>query len=286
MFKIYYNLIKPGIIYGNAITAAAGFFMAAKGHINWFLFLAMLMGLSFVVASACVINNIWDRDIDQRMERTKNRAIVTGTVSKNHAFIFAIILLLLGIVALHHHVNQSALITALVGFLVYVFLYTPLKRRSVHATLVGAIAGAVPPVVGYTAVTNKFDLGALLLFSILVAWQMPHFYSIAIRRLDDYAAAGIPVLPVKKGVRITKINILIYILLFITTTVLLFVFKYSGYFYLTIISLMGLTWLWFGIQGFKTNIDDKAWARKMFLLSLIIILVFSITVSIDAIINK
>src|SRR5258708_4981653 len=88
MFKIYYNLIKPGIIYGNAITAAAGFFMAAKGHINWFLFFALLIGLSFFVASACVINNICDRDIDQRMERTKNRAIVTRTVSKKPRFHF------------------------------------------------------------------------------------------------------------------------------------------------------------------------------------------------------
>jgi protoheme IX farnesyltransferase len=285
MFKTYYNLTKPGIIYGNIISTVAGFLLASRGHFSVQLFLATLIGISLVIASACVFNNIADSDIDDRMARTRNRALVTGTVSKQSAAIFGMILLLLGALALYYYTNRLALFVALIGFVVYVFVYTPLKRQSIHATLVGSIAGAVPPVVGYTAVTNRFDLGALLLFAILVVWQMPHFYAIAIRRLDDYAAAGIPVLPVKKGVAITKIQVIIYIILFLAATISLRVFKFTHDFYLGVMLVVGLYWLWMAVQGFKKNIDNKAWARKMFLFSLVILLVFSITVSIDAIIR-
>ncbi|MEJ0021846.1 MAG: heme o synthase [Candidatus Doudnabacteria bacterium] len=284
MFKIYYQLTKPGIIYGNAITTIAGFFLASRGHMNWRLLLATLVGLSLVIASACVFNNLYDRDIDRKMERTRSRALVTGSISKTNAIIFGIVLIFLGAFVLRFHTNTRALLAALFGFFVYVFAYTPLKHRSVHATLVGAIAGAVPPVVGYTAVTNRFDLAALLLFLILVAWQMPHFYAIAIRRLDEYRSAGIPVLPVQKGIAVTKINILLYIVAFIIATTLLTLFGFAGYIYLVVMLLFGLIWLTVCIQGFRANNNDSVWARNMFKFSLVVLLVFSVAISINAII--
>ena len=284
MTRAYYYLTKPGIIYGNAITAAAGFFLASKGHIDWFLLIAMLIGLSLIIASSCVFNNTLDRDIDSKMDRTRNRALVTGKISIRNAVIFGIVLGFLGIKILVLYTNFLTLGVALVGSVVYLLLYTPLKRKSIHGTLVGAIAGATPPVVGYTAVTNQLDLGAWLLFFILVAWQMPHFYAIAIRRSDEYAAAHIPVLPLKKGLRIAKINIMIYIVIFIITTILLTVYHYTGYVYLIVMLSLGVFWLWYASLGFHQNIDNKLWARKMFLYSLVVLLVFSLTVSISAII--
>lgn len=196
MLKQYYYLTKPGIIYGNVITALGGFFLAAKGEVNFQLLIAMVFGLSFVIASACVINNIFDKEMDAKMERTKHRATVTGKISRTKATIFAVILLGLGIYFLQP--TTYALFTSLVGWLVYVAFYTPFKSKTVHATLIGSIAGATPPVVGYTAVTNQVDLGAILLFIILVTWQMPHFYSISIFRQEEYHTAGVPVLSVKK----------------------------------------------------------------------------------------
>lgn len=285
MFKIYYQLTKPGIIYGNAITTVAGFLLASNGEIDWRLFSATLVGISLVIASACVFNNLIDRDIDERMERTKNRALVTGSVSATSAILYATVLGIVGFVVLWLYANLLAMLIAFAGWFVYVCLYSPLKRRSIYATLAGSIAGAVPPAVGYTAVTNKFDLGAILLFFILVSWQMPHFYAIAIRRLDEYKAAAIPILALKKGVYFTKINILVYILGFIISASLLTVFGYTGYVYLAVALILGLTWLWMGVEGFKAS-NDQVWARKMFLFSLVVILALSLTISIDAIIFK
>src|SRR5579859_5456309 len=135
MVKSYYHLTKPGIIYGNAITALAGFFLASKEHVSLMLMLSMLVGLSLVIASACVFNNIWDKDIDARMDRTKTRAIVAGKISKTAAFIFGSILIVAGTLLLALFTNRYSLSTALLGWLVYVFVYTPLKRKTVHATL-------------------------------------------------------------------------------------------------------------------------------------------------------
>jgi protoheme IX farnesyltransferase len=277
MIKNFYRLTKPGIIYGNAITATAGFFLASKGHISWFLFAAMLIGLSLVIASGCVFNNIFDADIDAKMDRTKNRAIASGKISKRAAKIYGTILLILGGVALSF-TNNLTIVVALIGWIVYVLLYTPLKRKTVHDTLIGSIAGATPPVVGYTAITNKFDTGALLLLLILIFWQMPHFYAIAIRRLDEYKAASIPVLPLKNGIKAAKIQILVYIIAFVIAAVSLFYFGYTGYIYLTLAIILGLSWLWLAAKGFKA-VDDKAWAKQTFLFSLVVLTTLSITMA-------
>ena len=139
----------------------------------------------------------------------------------------------------------------------------------------------MPPVAGYVAVTNHVDSAALLLFFILICWQMPHFYAIAIRRLNEYKAAHIPVFPAKKGVRLTKQAILAYIVAFTIVSSLLAVFDYTGYIYLFVVAGLGISWLWLGIKGFK-NDDDKAWARKMFLYSLIVNLGLSLMLSVGS----
>lgn len=279
MIRTYYQLTKPGIIYGNALTAAAGFLLASKGHVNLRLLLATVAGTSLVIASACVFNNYIDRGIDKKMARTSKRALVKGLVKAQNAIIYAVLLGLAGFVLLALYTNLLVVCIGLAALFDYVVLYGVGKRRSVHGTLVGSIAGAAPVVAGYCAVTDRLDGGALILFLILAAWQMPHFYAIATYRFNDYKAAGLPVLPVKKGMRQTKLQILFYIVAFIAANALLSVFGYTGYVYLVVMTALGLAWLWLGSQGFRTT-DDKLWARKMFLFSLVIILSLSVMLAV------
>ena len=284
MIKTYYNLTKPGIIYGNAINTAAGFFLASQGRYDFKLLMLTLVGISLVVASACVFNNLLDKDIDAKMERTKNRAMVTGSIPKLNAIIFGSLLLISGILVLALRTNSLALYAVLIGLFTYVLIYTFGKRYTIWGTEIGSISGAVVPLAGYLAVTNKFDAGAAILFLIFVLWQMPHFYAIAIYRLNDYKQAGLPVLPAVKGILRTKINILVYIIGFVIALSLLTVFGYAGYLYLTVMELLGIWWLVMAIKGFKLA-DDVLWAKKMFKLSLIIVLAFCVIIPIDALTN-
>lgn len=280
--KTYYHLVKPGIIYGNAITGSAGFFLGSKGNFSPLLFISLLFGMSLVIASGCVFNNYIDRDIDEKMERTKNRALAKGTISNTSALIYGTLLGILGFGILYFFTNLLTVFVAVFGFVFYVILYGIFKRRSIYGTHVGALSGAVPPVAGYVAASNQFDIAAFLLFLILILWQMSHFYSIGIFRLSDYKKASIPVLPAVKGVRITKIHIFFYTIAFVVATLSLTFFHYTGYIYLIAMSTAGFFWLYQAAKGLRTN-EDYVWARKMFRSSLIIILVLSIMMSVDVI---
>ena len=272
--KTYYMLTKPGIIMGNLITTAGGFALASKAGIDIFLFLEMLVGLGLVIAAACICNNYIDRFADQKMARTKNRGFAKGSVSPVKGLTLAFSLGVLGLAILYFFTNLLATLVALSGFFIYVVVYSYVKYFSDFATLLGSISGAVPPVVGYCAVSNRLDMGALLLFSILVLWQMPHFYSIALYRYDDYVAASIPVLPITKGINATKVQMIAYIVAFMGATALLTILGYTGFIYLAVAMVLGGSWLAFCIKGFKVK-DDKKWARKMFAISLFAIVGFS-----------
>lgn len=278
----YISLAKPGIIWGNSMTAIGGFALASKGFANWPLFFSMLLGLSLIIGSACVFNNVIDRKADEKMARTRNRPLVTRALSPSQALVFASSLLPLGTLGLILSTNALTTATALAGFFFYVGIYSFWKYRSVHGTLLGSIAGGAPPLVGYFAVRPELDLGALALFLILIFWQMPHFYSIAIVRSNDYAAASIPVLPVIKGIQTTKIHIFFYTLGFGCVVLLPTVFGYTGYFYAACASILSATWIWLSIQGFRSS-ADLFWARKIFLSSLAIILSVCLLFFIDGI---
>lgn len=192
VLSAYYNLTKPGIIYGNSLVAAAAFFYASDGALNWVLFLATIAGLACVIASACVFNNYYDRHIDAKMERTQSRAFVVGAVGHRSALLFASALIIAGTVLLGVWTNTVAPIAALAGFFSYVLLYTPLKHKSPYALFVGAFAGATPPVVGYAAASGRIDEAAAALFAFLFLWQLPHFLAISVYRGHEYASAGVP----------------------------------------------------------------------------------------------
>ncbi len=276
----YYLLTKPGIVLGNLVTVAAGFILGASGNWNFFLFLATLCGLAFIMASACVFNNYIDRRVDQKMERTKNRPLVKGLISSKQAIYFGMILAVIGNALLFAYTNTLTVLIANAGFFVYVVLYSLWKCRTIYGTAIGSIAGGVPPVVGYCAAGNHFDAGALTLFAIMVFWQMPHFFSIAMYRIDDYVAASIPVLPVMKGFQKTKRHMVIYIIVFTLASMALTFLDYTGYIYLSFAVLLGLFWLLLCLKGFRVN-NNQLWARSMFHLSLLIITTLCLIIPFD-----
>ncbi len=278
----YYLITKPGIIMGNLITFAAGFFLAAKGIAHFWLFIATFLGLGLIMASACVFNNYIDRHLDKKMQRTKNRALAKGVISVRNALIFGVILGLAGNYLLFAYTNILTLIVADIGFFIYVVIYSMWKSRTIYGTAIGSIAGAVPPVVGYCAVSNQLDLGAFILFGMMVLWQMPHFFSIAVYRFNDYKAGGIPVLPVMKGMLRTKIHSVIYIALFIVVGSLLTLFHYTGYIYLVALVVLSMAWLLLALQGFRSK-NNALWGRQMFILSLVLITIISVIIPFDTV---
>ena len=256
----YYLLTKPGIVLGNLVTLAAGFLLASKGVVDIWLFLETFIGLAFTMASACVFNNYIDRQVDKKMKRTKNRALVRALISERKAILFGTVLGLLGGLILWVYTNPLTVFVAGVGFFVYVVLYSLWKCRTIYGTAIGSVAGAVPPVVGYCAVSDRLDAGAVILFAMLVLWQMPHFFAIALSHFDDYVAADIPVLPVRRGIPTTKVRMVIYMVAFTVVAAMLTLFHYTGYVYLTLITILGCLWLWLCVKGFTTP-DNQLWGR-------------------------
>lgn len=287
MVKEYYYLAKPGLVYGNLVTTIAGFLMGTVvtgGVLNFTTCFATVIGISLVMGSGCIFNNIIDRDIDVRMTRTKNRPTVTGEISKRAAIIYGAILGVIGIVVLAVGTNTLTTAIAIFGWFAYVVLYTFTKRITIWSTAIGSISGAVPPVIGYCAATGRLDVAAILLFVILIFWQIPHFYAIGIYRLADYKNADIPILPVQKGIAKTKEAILLYVIAFAVVAPLLARFARLGAVYFIISLLLGLTWLALCIQGYWAR-DEKRWARQMFFLSLIVMTTLFMTIAISSLIS-
>ncbi|MFL9609815.1 heme o synthase [Methylobacillus sp. Pita2] len=279
--KQYLLITKPGIIFGNLISVAGGFFLASRGEIDFALFLATAIGISLVIASGCVLNNYIDRDIDSKMERTRNRVLVRGLIPARNAVVYGCLLGVAGITLLYATTNMLTVWLSLFGFAIYVGAYSLyLKRNSVYGTLIGSLSGAAPPVIGYCAVSNEFDMGAVILLVIFSLWQMPHSYAIAIFRLKDYTAAAIPVLPVKKGILATKKHIVIYIVAFVIATIMLTFSGYTGNQYLVVAGVISIYWLGLALAGYKTN-NDQIWAKKLFMFSIVTITALSVMMSID-----
>ncbi|WP_302796187.1 heme o synthase [Hafnia paralvei] len=282
MMKQYLQVTKPGIIFGNLISVIGGFLLASKGSLDVPLFIATMVGVSLVVASGCVFNNYIDRDIDKVMERTKNRVLVKGLIAPKVTLTYATLLGLAGVALLYVAANPLAALLAVIGFIVYVGVYSLyMKRHSVYGTLIGSLSGAAPPVIGYCAVSNEFDAGALILLAIFSLWQMPHSYAIAIFRFKDYQAANIPVLPVVKGISVAKNHITLYIVAFMVATLMLSLGGYAGYKYLVVAAAVSVWWLGMALSGYKKAVDDRVWARKLFVFSIVTITCLSVMMSVD-----
>lgn len=282
MFRRYLQVTKPGIIMGNLISVAGGFLLASRGDIDGLLMVATIIGLSLVVASGCAINNCIDRDIDARMQRTKTRVTVTGEMSLKAALAHGVVLGIAGFALLAVFTNAVAVFFAALGYVVYVGIYSLyMKRNSVYGTLVGSLSGAVPPVVGYCAVTAQFDAGAAILLLMFSLWQMPHSYAIAIFRYKDYEAANIPVLPVEKGIERAKLHIVLYIAVYALVTMLLPLGGYTGLGFMAVAATTSIWWLVMALRGYRSDVDVNGWARQVFGFSILNITILSIAMAVD-----
>lgn len=267
-WRDFITVTKPGIIRSNLIAAFAGFWVASGWNVHYGNLVLMLLGTMLVMASACVFNNYFDREMDMKMERTKQRGLPTGRLKPNTVLAYGIVLGVLGLASLFVFSGVLAGLFGIVGVFVYVVVYTLwLKRTSTWSTSVGAISGAMPPVIGYVAVTGRVDLGAWLLFALLFLWQPPHFWALGIRRKEEYRAAGFPLLPVVKGTRRTKLQMIPYVTLLLPVPVLMYMYGYAGIYYLVISLALSLMWLYLTLKGLRAK-DDEAWAKQNFLFSI------------------
>ena len=204
-------LTKPGLLRLNVFAVAVGFWVASQWDIAWISLLMVVIGSTLVIASACVINNYWDRELDQKWNERKRMDYINH-LKPGFVLGYGLVLGVAGLAILYLLVNPLSGWMALLGWFAYIVIYTMwLKRTSTWSTSLGGIAGAMPPVIGYTAVTNEIDAGAWLLFALLFLWQPPHFWSLGIRRVEEYRAAGFPLLPVVKGVKRTKLQMIPYV---------------------------------------------------------------------------
>lgn len=278
--KAYYQALKPERTFFNVMTTAAGFLFACQWHIDIGLFGYTLLGTSLLVASACAANNYTDRNLDTRMPRTQNRATANGGVSPFKVLVLAVVLGLLGFAVLMIHVNTLTTVLGLIAYIDYVILYAWSKRHTPWSTLIGTPSGALPLIAGYTAVIGQINTTVLLLFSVMVFWQMVHFFAIAIFRQKDYAAGGIPVWAVRYGIRSTQRWMIAYTLLYTLSIATLSVYASLGWAFSVGMLSLAAFWLYRGLVGFKAQ-EPITWARSMFGLSLVILLAFSALIAIQ-----
>ncbi len=245
--KEYLALTKPGIVTLVLVTTLGGAYIGSRGSLDPFLVFWTLVGTGLAAAGSAVLNMVLDRDIDSLMERTSARPLPRGTVNPFSAVLFGVSLLVISFLLLTFFVNLVSAVLAMLAAFSYVVLYTfLLKRKTPIATEVGGISGALPPVIGYAAVTGAIDLKALTLFLIMFMWQPPHFWVLALKYRGDYARAGIPTLPVSRGVEITKVKTLLYTVSLLPLSVIPYMIGMAGKFYLgtaVVISILyaGLT---------------------------------------------
>ncbi|WP_063566135.1 heme o synthase [Paenibacillus sp. O199] len=267
-WKDFIHITKPGILRTNLIAVFGGFWLASQWDVNYGKMVLTLLGTVLIMASSCVFNNYFDRELDLKMERTRNRSLPTGRLTPKVVLSYAIILGVIGLSVLFSFSGVLAGLCGIFGMFVYVIMYTLwLKRSSTWSTSIGGLSGAMPPVIGYVAVTGRMDLGAWLLLAMLFLWQPPHFWALAIRRVEDYRAGGFPLLPVVKGIERTKIQMIPYLVLQIFVPVLMYAYGYAGIFYLTVSLILSVLWLYYALKGFSAQNTD-AWAKKVFLYSI------------------
>ncbi|HEY1063822.1 MAG TPA: heme o synthase [Candidatus Saccharimonadales bacterium] len=275
----YYILSKPGIVYANIITAIAGYLYASQFDIAVSTLAGLIVGFTSLIAGACAYNNYLDRNIDSHMQRTQKRGLVTGELTARQALAYATIATSGGTLLLAVTQNSLTLLLAVIAFVDYVILYGWTKRTTVHGTLVGTISGSIPLVAGYTSVTGRLDLEAWLLLILMTAWQMAHFYAIALYRLKDYKAAHIPVMPAVYGAAVTKPQTIVYILVFIGAAVSLVLFGQLGLVAGAVLAGAGGWWLVKALKNYRTAASD-AWGRTVFLSSLTVMIGMSFCLAI------
>lgn len=262
------SLTKPRLSSLVICTAAGGMWLADRPDLGPGRIALTLLATAGTVGAANALNCYIERDSDRFMARTRNRPLPARRMEPLVALFFGLSLAAFSIPTLAISANLLTAVLGLVAFLSYVLVYTPMKSRSPHAMLVGAIPGAIPPLMGWTAATGKLDAIGLVLFAILFFWQLPHFIAIAMFRKPEYAAAGLTSVPLAKGDAVARTQMLAYTVVLVPVSCLLYPLGVAGAFYLAVAVVLGVVflamtaWGWWHEQG-------KTWARKVFLFSLV-----------------
>lgn len=276
----YIALTKPRIVSLLLLTALGGMFLASQGPPEATLVVLVMVGGALAAGGAHALNHYLERDIDALMSRTRHRPVASGRVSPRSALAFGILLNVVSFVLLSTLVNALSAVLTLSATVFYVVVYTSwLKRSTPQNIVIGGAAGAIPPMVGWVAVTGSLALPALYLFAIIFFWTPPHFWALALLIKDDYARAGVPMLPVVAGVEETKWYILLYTLLLVALTVMFFTTQAVGWTYLVAATALGAVFIYYawrlmrgpGIHG----------ARRLYLYSLLYLALLFVAVAAD-----
>jgi protoheme IX farnesyltransferase len=248
-WRDYYELGKPRVVMLIMFTAIAGMFLAAPGLPPTHALIFGTLGIALAASSAAAINHVLDRRFDAQMARTRNRPLPTGHLSERQALTYALILAVVSMLLLWLKVNPLTALLTFGSLIGYAVVYTVwLKHATPQNIVIGGAAGAAPPVLGWTAVTGQVDPHALLLFLIIFTWTPPHFWALAIARRDEYAQAGIPMLPVAYGADFTRLHILLYTILLVIVTLLPYLTGMSGLIYLAAALILGGVFLYRALQ--------------------------------------
>jgi len=273
-------LTKPRITLMVVLTAAGGMWLA-PGALPWTSVLVFLGALSATVGSANALNCWLERDVDKLMARTQRRPLPAQRLAPRPALLFSIVLGLVAVPLLAVAVNPLTGLLGAVALLSYVLVYTPMKQISPAALLVGAVPGAMPPLMGWTAVTGEIALPGLVLFGVLFLWQLPHFIAIAVKRKDEYARAGLRVLPSVRGERVSRWHAIGWAALLLPVSLALQPLGVAGWAYTVAAAVTGAFYLWTTLRPLRAG-EEARWAKKVFLTSLVYLPVVFTVLMIDA----
>ena len=263
LIRSYYLLCKPNVVYMMLICALVGMLLAEDSVSSISTIIVALVGIALCSGSAAAINQVIDRNADAAMTRTDKRPLPQGELSVFHASSFAFVIGILGALVLYIYINTLTMVLTLASLIGYAFIYTVyLKRATPQNIVIGGLAGAAPPLLGWTAISNTIDPYALLLVLIIFVWTPPHFWALAIYRKDEYAKESIPMLPVTHGVAFTKLQIVLYTIILFIVSILPYIVLMSGFVYLISAVVLSSIFMYYSIKLYFS--DDDAVAMKTF----------------------
>ncbi|MCP4445557.1 MAG: protoheme IX farnesyltransferase [Myxococcales bacterium] len=273
-------LAKPGILIF-ALMTTAGAMSLAPGTVEPSLWLPLFLGTGLIVASANALNMYLEREIDCYMSRTKKRPLPAGRMDPQVALVFGLIAVAISVPLLTFGVNALTGMCGVVAFISYVMFYTPMKQRTTMAVIVGSLPGAMPALMGWTAVTGRLDAGGLVIFGILFFWQIPHFHAISLFRSKEYTRAGLKVLPVESSPEFTRLAMVLYTAVQVQLSFMLYPLGVAGIWYVATAALLGGAYFVYSVVGLRNG--NAKWAKRFFLFSIVYLPILFTVMVIDGV---